>query len=273
VSTVTLGEFMPAPTELEIDPKNHIASVVKATRILESFDRESPELSIQDLVERCGYTRTTTYRILDTLELTGWIERTASGGYKMTLRVFELASSVLGSFDLRTEASHVMSDLAAQYDENVYLVVPDGARAVCLDLIESSRPVRVMSLSVGRSLPLFIGGAPLALLAELEDTFLSRVLATGPLATPSGKPVPEEHLRQVLAETRARGYAISLEDVTPGVAALGACIFDRTGRPVAALSFGGFLANFTQPRQDELAAALIDGAQRISYRLGFRGKP
>lgn len=263
---------MSAQTEIVIDPKNHIASVVKATRILESFDRESPELSIQELVKRCGYTRTTTYRILDTLELTGWIERTTAGDYKMTLRVFELASSVLGSFDLRTEASHVMSDLAARYDENVYLVVPDGARAVCLDLIESSRPVRVMSLSVGRSLPLFIGGAPLALLAELEDTFLPRVLATGPLATPLGQPVTEEHLRAVLAETRARGYAVSIEDVTPGVAALGACIFDRSGRPVAALSFGGFLANFEPPRRDDLAGALVEGARTISQRLGFQGR-
>ncbi|WP_257013661.1 IclR family transcriptional regulator [Rhodococcus sp. ACPA4] len=188
----------------------------------------------------------------------------------MTLRVFELASSVLGSFDLRTEASHVMSDLAARFDENVYLVVPDGARAMCLDLIESSRPVRVMSLSVGRSLPLFIGGAPLALLAELEDTSLPKVLATGPLSTPLGDEVTEEELRSVLVQTRKRGYAISLEDVTPGVAALGACIFDRSGRPVAALSFGGFIANFAQPRLTELADALVEGALTISKRLGFQ---
>ena len=262
---------MSAKSELEIDPKNHIASVVKATKILESFDHETPELSLHDLVERCGYTRTTTYRILATLELTGWIERTSTGYYKMTLRVFELASSVLGSFDLRAEASHVMSDLAAQYDENVYLVVPDGTRAVCLDLIESSRPVRVMSLSVGRSLPLFMGGAPLALLAELEDSFLTRVLAAGSLITPLGKEITERYLREVLAETRVRGYAVSLEDVTPGVAAIGACIFDRSGRPVAALSFGGFVSNFEPPRINELAQALVDGALTISQRLGFTG--
>ncbi|MBY6414642.1 IclR family transcriptional regulator [Rhodococcus sp. BP-252] len=263
---------MPAIPELEIDPKNHIASVVKATRILEAFDRESPELSINELVKRCGYTRTTTHRVLATLELTGWLERTSTGDYKMTLRVFELASSVLGSFDLRTEASHVMSDLAARFDENVYLVVPDGTRAVCLDLIESSRPVRVMSLSVGRSLPLFIGGAPVALLAELEDTLLPRLLSSGPLTTPLGQDVDEPTLRRILADTRARGYAISLEDVTPGVAALGACIFDRARRPVAALSFGGFLSNFEQPRRTELAEALVDGALTISRRLGFQDR-
>ncbi|MFI5719359.1 IclR family transcriptional regulator [Nocardia sp. NPDC051750] len=264
---------MPERAELEFDPKNHIASVVKAIRILESFDRETPEVSLPELVKRCGYTRTTTYRILDTLELAGWIERTTSGDYKMTLRVFELASSVLGSFDLRTEASHVMSDLAARYDENVYLVVPDGARAVCLDLIESSRPVRVMSLSVGRSLPLYIGGAPLALLAELEEALLPRVLAAGHLRTPVGNEMTEGELREVLAETRRRGYAVSLEDVTPGVAALGACVFDRSGRAVAGLSFGGFLANFAEPRRGEMASALVEGALAISRRLGYQGRP
>ncbi|MBM9466554.1 IclR family transcriptional regulator [Nakamurella leprariae] len=257
----------PEPT---IDPKNHIASVVKATRVLEAFDREQPQLTLQEVVERCGYTRTTTFRILDTLELTGWIERTSSGSYRMTLRVFELASVVLGSYDLRTEASHVMSDLAARFDENVYLVVPDGTRGVCLDLIESSRPVRVMTLSVGRSLPLHVGGAPLALLAELEDTLLPRVLEAGPITTSLGHTMDPAELRELLARTRERGYALSLEDVTPGVAALGACIHDRSGRAVAALSFGGFLSAFQPPRRDELAAALIEGAAVVSRRLGHR---
>ncbi|MFC9981863.1 IclR family transcriptional regulator [Gordonia sp. NPDC127522] len=255
----------------EIDPKNHIASIIKAVDVLEAFKGDRAELSLADLMKKCGYSRTTMYRILSTLEVAGWIERTRSADYRLTLRVFELASAVLGSFDLRTEASHVMSELAARFDEHVYLLVPDGARAVCLDMIESSQPIRVMVLTVGRSLPLYLGGAPVAMLAELEDTALPQVLDSGPMFTPAGDEITEEELRDRLDETRRRGYSISVGDVTPGVAALGACIRDRKGNVVAALSIGGLSADMSDERQDEIAAALMEGALTVSRRLGYAG--
>ncbi|ANY23895.1 IclR family transcriptional regulator [Gordonia terrae] len=256
---------------IELDPKNHIASIVKAIDVLEAFKGDRAELSLAELMTKCGHSRTTMYRILNTLEVAGWVERTRSADYRLTLRVFELASAVLGSFDLRTEASHVMSELAARFDEHVYLLVPDGARAVCLDMIESSQPIRVMVLSVGRSLPLYLGGAPVALLAELEETALPQVLESRPMLTPAGDEITEEELRATLAETRRRGYSISVGDVTPGVAALGACIRDRKGNVVAALSIGGLSADLSDERQDEMAAALVDGALTVSRRLGYAG--
>jgi IclR family KDG regulon transcriptional repressor len=256
---------------IELDPKNHIASIVKAIDVLEAFKGDRAELSLAELMTKCGHSRTTMYRILNTLEVAGWVERTRSADYRLTLRVFELASAVLGSFDLRTEASHVMSELAARFDEHVYLLVPDGARAVCLDMIESSQPIRVMVLSVGRSLPLYLGGAPVALLAELEETALPQVLESQPMLTPAGDEITEEELRATLAETRRRGYSISVGDVTPGVAALGACIRDRKGHAVAALSIGGLSSDMSAERQSEMAAALIDGALTVSRRLGFTG--
>lgn len=256
--------------EIELNPKNHIASVAKAVRLLESFGDERPELTLAELVSKCGYSRTTTYRLLDTLELLGWVERSGSGAYSLTLRVFELSSSVLGRFDLRAEASHVMSDLAARYDENIYLVVPDGDRAVCLELIESSQPVRIMALTVGRSLPLYAGGAPLALLAELHHQHLDRIVEIAPLTLPSGDTLSGTELRAAVDRVQKLGYAVSLEDVTPGIAAIGACIHDRFGRPVAAMSFGGMISRYQEPRLGELTAALQEATATVSRRLGYK---
>ncbi|WP_132992693.1 IclR family transcriptional regulator [Gordonia zhaorongruii] len=254
-----------------VDPKNHIASVVKAIEVLECFKRGGPERSLTQVVDQTGYTRTTVYRLLGTLELAGWVERTDRGSYRLTLQVFELATTVLAGFDLRTVASHVMSELATAFDEHVYLLVPDGTRAVCIDLIESSQPIRVMVLTVGRSLPMYLGGAPVALLAEMEKMLLPRLLKEGPMTTPAGNEIPETELRQTLAETRDRGYAISSGDVTQGVVALGACIKDRRGQPVAAMSIGGLSTDISHERLDTIASALMDGADAVSRKLGYVG--
>ncbi|NED61595.1 IclR family transcriptional regulator, partial [Streptomyces sp. SID10244] len=92
-----------------------------------------------------------------------------------------------------------------------------------------------------------------------------------PMLTPTGEEITEEELRARLVEIRERGYSISIGDVTPGVAALGACVRDRKGHVVAALSMGGLSADMSDARQDEMAHALIDGAMTVSKRLGYSG--
>jgi DNA-binding IclR family transcriptional regulator len=75
-------------------------------------------------------------------------------------------------------------------------------------------------------------------------------------------------LRARIADTRRRGYAASDQDVTPGVAALGAPIFNHRGEVEAAVSISGLrdvlLAD--GPREELLAAA-----RRTSEALGWNG--
>lgn len=259
---------MTGPTEPIIDPKNHVASVVKAIGLLELFTNEQPELSLATIVERGGLTRTTTHRLLSTLELVGWLERNRDN-YRLSLRVFRLGSTAVGAMELRHEASHVMSELAAQFGEDVYLVVPDGPRAVCLERIEGRSPVHVMALDIGKSLPLFIGGGGVALLAERQAELLPLVLAEGEMITPTGLHISLEEMEVKLEQTRSRGYSISMEDVTVGVGALGSVVRNSRGVAVAAISLGALLHKLAPPRQDDLAAGVRTAAAEISARLGY----
>lgn len=249
-----------------IDPKNHVASVAKALALLELFG-DANELSLSTLVERGGYTRTTTHRLLSTMELAGWLER-SSDKYRLTLTVFRLGSTAVNGLQLRNEASHVLSELASHHGEDVYLVVPDGPRAVCLERIEGKTPIHIMVLDVGRSLPLFVGGGPVALLAHREDEFLPRVMSDGQCVTPTGQILDETTLRRTLLETRTRGYSRSMEDVTHGVGAFGAPIFNDRSVAVGAISIGAMVENLVT-REDELSSGLLQAALEISKRMGY----
>ena len=73
----------------------------------------------------------------------------------------------------------------------------------------------------------------------------------------------EAELREDIRVTRARGYALSDEDVTLGVGAVGVPIFDPdSGRLIASLSAGGFVDEVLTT-QESLAALLHDGVRRI----------
>jgi DNA-binding IclR family transcriptional regulator len=246
-----------------------VGSVLRALRLLDLFERGRPEMSLAELVRRSGYSKSTTYRLLVTLEHAGWLERGSNNTFRLTIKPFQVGSILVDSLELRREAGPIMARIAAELDETVYLVVADGTRAVCLERIDSGQGVRVADLYVGGSQPLHLGAAPRALLAFDEDTLLPPLLAQGLSRRTENSLVDAKKLRADLAETRRRGYSISDEDVTHGIGAIGVPIMGPDGRAVAGLSVGGLRQRVIPPRPAHVAC-LLQASQEISTRLGYR---
>lgn len=85
--------------------------------------------------------------MLNTLEHAGWVERTAHGAFRLTLKAFRLGSVAVESLDVRREAAPIMTALATTTGDSVYLVVSDAARAVCLQRVDVGNAVRVADLN------------------------------------------------------------------------------------------------------------------------------
>jgi DNA-binding IclR family transcriptional regulator len=246
-----------------------VGSVVRALRLLDCFERGRPEMSLAELVRCSGYSKTTAYRLLLTLQQAGWLERGAGGTFRLTIKPFQVGSVLVDSLELRTEAAPVMARLAVECDETTYLTVPAGTHAVCLERIDSGQGVRIADLYVGGSQPLYLGAGPRVLLAHREDELLPAVLASPRDARTPRSLTDPDALRADLAAIRERGYGVSDEDVTTGVAAIGAPVRDVSGRCVAALSLGGLAHRILPVRQDHLDR-LLRAAADISQRLGYR---
>jgi DNA-binding IclR family transcriptional regulator len=160
-----------------------------------------------------------------------------------------------------------MERIHEQIGETTFLCVPRGDEAVCIERIDGKQ-VNLLALSLGGSMLLHTGSAPRALLAfqpePTWDAYLDRVNldAFTPKSFTSRNAVIDE-----LRATRERGYAISDEDVTPGVASIGVPIFDHTGRVKASLSIGGLRDSILGEGSRTLELAR-DAAAEISRTLG-----
>ena len=260
---------LPMTTDKSTSSRQIVESVVRALRLLDCFGDGEPELPLAELVRRGGYSKTTTYRLLNTLEYVGWLERTEAGAFRLTIKAFQVGSILVDSLEIRQEAGPLMSALAARWDCTVYLIVPADHDCVCLDRIDSDgQSIRVMTLDVGGTQPYHLGAGPRVLLAFGGDELLEQTLAGG-----LGPSTPESitdaaALRRDVQTTRERGYTLSLGDMTPGVGAIGAPVFDRRGIAVASISLAGLLDRFTGPDTEAMAEELTDGCRAISARLG-----
>ncbi len=131
-------------------------TLLKGLMVLEAVtDVDDPPRSIDALAARVGLTRSNTHRTLQTLMHAGYvIKDDDGGGYRGSVRLFELAARQLAQLDLRKLAAPFMRTLADQTGETVHLSVLDGFDVVYVDKIDSPQPIRAYSMVGGRARPM-----------------------------------------------------------------------------------------------------------------------
>ena len=216
-----------------------VAVLVKAMALLDHMAEEG-ETTPARLAELTGEPRSSVYRLLATLQDLALVEPgRRRGTYMLGLKLFRLGSTVVSRFDVRQAALPVMERIHDEIGETTFLCVPRGDEAVCIERIDGKQ-VNLLALSLGGSMLLHTGSAPRALLAfqppATWDAYLDRVELE---AFTSKSLTTRKAVIAELRATRERGYAMSDEDVTPGVASIGVPIFDHTGTVKASLSIGG----------------------------------
>jgi DNA-binding IclR family transcriptional regulator len=247
------------------------ASVAVLAKAMALVDRiaEVGAATPAQLAELTGEPRSTVYRLLANLQQLELVEPgPRRGTFVLGLKFFRLGRTVVSRFDERQAALPVMERIHDELGETTFLCVRRGYNAVCIERIDGTR-ISLLALSLGGSLPLHAGGASRALLAFEPEAFWAEYLEHGlPERLTDRTPATRDALLDELRATRERGYAVSDEDVTRGVAAFGAPIFDHTGGVRASLSVGGLREHLYEHR--ERSIELVCGAAtEISRTLGY----
>jgi len=263
-----MGSSVPTERKKELR-ENPIRALAKAVFLLEQLAEER-EATPRRLAELIDEPRTTTYRLLRSLEALDLVETGAQpGSYRLGWKLMRLGAAVVERLDERQAALPVMERIHEYVGETVFLVVRRGLNAVCIERLEGLR-VQSLALRLGGSLPLHVGAGPRALLAFEPESEWKTYVDDGGLAFMNETAIKPKELYRELAETRERGYAVSDEDVTPGIASIGAPIFDYTGRVRAALSIGGMKSLVLGDDRETFVRLLVDGARDISRSLGHQ---
>jgi len=248
--------------------ENPIRALAKAVHLLEQL-ADVREATPRRLAELLDEPRTTTYRLLRSLEALDLVEAGSQPGtYRLGWKLMRLGAAVVERLDERQAALPVMERIHERVGETVFLLVRRGSEAVCIERLEGLR-VRSLALRLGGSLPLHVGAGPRALLAWEPQEEWEAYASDGNLdALTEETPTTRDALFRELEQTRRLGYAVSDEDVTPGIASLGTPVFDYTGSVRAALSVGGMKSLVLGEDRELIVRLLVDGAREVSAALG-----
>ena len=245
-------------------------TLLKGLMVLEAVtDPANPARTIEALAARVGLTRSNTHRTLQTLIHAGYVLKDEeTGGYRGSIRLFELAARQLGQLDVRKVASPAMRRLADETGETVHLSVLDGLDVVYIDKIDSLQPVRAYSMVGGRA-PAYAVATGKALLACQADGYVDRY-GDALHGHTSHTLVTLDALKGELRKVVRNGYAVNRGEWREGVGGVAVPVFNSLEQPVAALGISGPLERLTAKRIKELAPQVRQAAQAVSASLGFR---
>lgn len=232
--------------------------------LLGAFSTQRPVLTLSELSRRADLPLSTTHRLVRELTERGALERDPSGGYRIGLWLWEVASLAPHGAELRESALPFLEDLYEATHQNVQLAVLDGVEVVYVERISGRHAIRIQS-RVGGRLPVHATGVGLVLLAHAPSEVQERVLA-GPLQRYSPRTiVSPAQLRRVLADVRREGFAVSEGQIELDAISVAAPVYGENDTVVAAISIVVPVEG-TDPRT--LVPAVRAAARGISRVLG-----
>jgi DNA-binding IclR family transcriptional regulator len=198
----------------------HSQTLSRGIRVLEILAESDTHLSIAEISAALGVHRSIAYRILRTLEDHGLVTRDAAGAVLLGPRMASLARSV--SRDLQTAALPELTAVANELGMTAFVAVHDRDEVVTLVSVEPRHSSASVAQRPGTRHPLALGAQGVA----IQTTLSARQLAT--LAPGQSRP-------DAVREARLQGFAVSHDEVIPGVSSI-AVHLTIPGRPSTALA-------------------------------------
>jgi len=259
--------MLPETPETESDRKSYrIDAVARALRVMEAL-AETPGIGATALAEQLGLTKSIVFRLLQTLEEDGYVQRDDERAiYSLGYRVALLGERVGREGALLQVARPVMDALRDDTGENVNLVIREATASVTIATREGLHSIRLFA-QPGRRGPLHAGGASMLLLAYAEPSIRDSVLASELEQFSPHTITDPDRLREVLLLIRANGYNVAINDLDDGAFSIAGPIQNSAGEIIAGISVAGASVRLDEVRRASYIEKAIAAAQEISEKL------
>jgi IclR family KDG regulon transcriptional repressor len=237
----------------------------RTLRVLRSFSRARPEITVAELASILDLSRTVVTRIVTTLERAQFLERSSgSFKYRIGISACELGATYLVSNRLTDTSHEILHNLAERIGHTVYMGALQGQDVVIVRSFEGRAPVRFI-WAVGDRLPIATTALGKAILLQTPPDQIDRLLGSATLPGLTPKSITTRSmLNEQLEEFRSKGWIPALEESLPGVYAVGAPLLDASGQSLAGISIS-FLRDVDDFDQiEKLGSAVLDAAQTIN---------
>lgn len=244
-------------------------SVRRALDIFELMLKHNQPVTVAQIIAELAIPKSTAYELVRTLSDGDYLEPAGKGsGLFLGRRLHELGMAYRSHVDLLRDGSRIAEELRNETGETVQLSVLENDLMMVLFKEEGIRPLRIIS-TVGSRVPVNWAAAGRLLVSDLDDEALTTLLTATNRQSPTGRAILDvKKLITQIRKFRRQGFATELNETNEHAGCVAAPVIDGAGHCIAALSIVAPEQRLAKPNRDQLIAAVIAAAQKLSRRLG-----
>ena len=227
---------------------------------------ERGRMRVTDVAQELDVAPSTAYRLLAALGLYGFATQDGDRSYVQGPAYVRLRLSSSDPEALRLIAGPHLTKLAATVGETTHLMLLEGVSVRFIFSAEGPGALRVASRD-GVVMPMHSTSAGKALLAEMSDSQVRELYASGIPRTVGSKIRSVDELIQALAVVRRQKFAENKDESEPGISAVGIALHHHSGKPLAGLSISVPTVRYRPNRVADLVMQLRQVAARIELQI------
>lgn len=250
------------------DDRYLVPGLARGLQLLGCFTRQEPQLTGAELSRRLDLPRASVFRLLQTLEQLGFVERVPdSPAYKLSIGVLRLGFEYLASMELTEHGRPILQELRDRTGYSAHITVRDGRDVVFVAKI-AGHLASFHSIQVGARLPAHATVLGRLLLSDLDAAALADLYPDEPLPTYTARtPSTRVQLKALIDEDRSRGHAVSQGGFETGISTVAAPVFNEGHQVVAAISLTVPAQQVDPARLEGLVAEVKSAAAQLTERI------
>ncbi len=259
---LTIAEEIDALT----DP-SFMTSLARGLAVVKAFSDQRRAMTIAQISHKTGIPRAAVRRCLYTLKQLGYADSEANNFF-LKPKILTLGYSYLSSTPLTVSAQPCLNQLSRTLNESCSLAVLEDNEVLYISRSQTSRVLSV-ALNAGSRLPAYCTSLGRVLLAGLTEAALDQYLSKVKLVAYTDRTVVNEaRLREIIAETRQRGFALVEEELEIGLRSIAVPVRGASGATMAALNIGAQATRVSRAQLEQtFLPALLTAASELSVLL------
>ncbi|RYF34977.1 MAG: transcriptional regulator kdgR [Comamonadaceae bacterium] len=239
-----------------------IKSAARVIQVLEFFDEKKRALSVAEIAAEHDWPHSSTSALMASLVTLGYLHYDASRRtYLPTMRVALLGDWVQDDSFKDGQLMRLMQHLSEVTGEVIVLAAQNGLHSQYLRVVEGTHPLR-LHLYIGMLRPLFGSGSGTMLLAQMDDAGITKLARKFNATAVGDARIDVAAVLAQIARDRAQGYALSINQVTPGGALMAMPVPMVAGVKPLVLCISGFTERLVEKEAD-YAKAMREGMKRF----------
>jgi DNA-binding IclR family transcriptional regulator len=247
-----------------------LSTVERAMRIIELLSDARDGLSVSEIARVLDVNKSIAFRILTTLQSLRYVYQDAvTQHYRLTYRISNLALRQLANSRILDQCIAPLRELAERTGELVRLAIIENDRPIWIHSESGVQRRLQVAPTYGLDISLHSHATAKAWLFTLPEEAVNRLIGDRRLKEYTKHTITTlRALKADLAESRARGFALSYEEHELGVGTVAAPIMvtgmDNVARCVGAISLAAPISRMDRESFMKCGHEVVEAAQEIS---------